>query len=351
MTTDPNDPTRHWDGQQWLKWNGAAWLPEGQVPRTPEPAAPVPEPSAATEVLPVGPDPADPTRSFDGRQWLKWDGVAWLPEGAVAAGAETASTAKSGNWFGRHKVLTTLGAVVIVIVIIAIASGSSQPATPAAASAPPTTAASSSAATSAQPTEAASVTPTPTPTPTASLPAAAVTFRGHGDKIISLPSALGTVAKIVALTTNGQANFIVEPLDSTGSPTGSLVNTIGHYSGTVGLNLDGSSQIAALKVQADGSWVITVADPTTARRWSGSGPLTGHGDDVVIVIDAVSSGLNTVNITHKGQANFIVDAWGTSSGSNTLVNEIGNYSGQQVLPSDSVLVVIQADGLWTISKA
>jgi hypothetical protein len=28
----PTDPNRYWDGQQWLRWDGAAWVPEAAAP-------------------------------------------------------------------------------------------------------------------------------------------------------------------------------------------------------------------------------------------------------------------------------------------------------------------------------
>jgi hypothetical protein len=142
----------------------------------------------------------------------------------------------------------------------------------------------------------------------------------------------------------------VDVLDSTGADSDNLVNAIGHYSGTVPLNLDDSTTSSALKIQADGSWVATVKPVASAPRWSGSSTLRGKGDAVVVVVDAIDkSGLNTVTMTHSGQRNFIVDAVGDSD--SNLVNEIGHYSGQQVLPTDTVLLVIQADGAWTVAKS
>jgi len=36
LTPPPADPTRHWDGQKWLKWDGTSWCPEpAQLPRRP----------------------------------------------------------------------------------------------------------------------------------------------------------------------------------------------------------------------------------------------------------------------------------------------------------------------------
>ena len=41
MTMPGADPNVHWDGQQWLRWNGTAWIPQGQslpVQYAPQPA-------------------------------------------------------------------------------------------------------------------------------------------------------------------------------------------------------------------------------------------------------------------------------------------------------------------------
>jgi Host cell surface-exposed lipoprotein/Protein of unknown function (DUF732) len=77
--------------------------------------------------------PTDPTRHWDGQQWLKWDGAAWLPEDVHAPRPlPLPKEPKTGNWFGRHKVLTALGAVVLLIVVAsaAAAAGGGGKATP-----------------------------------------------------------------------------------------------------------------------------------------------------------------------------------------------------------------------------
>lgn len=53
--TDPTDPTRHWDGQQWLKWDGAQWAPEAPIaaPLSPPPPPPPPAYAAPSPALPV----------------------------------------------------------------------------------------------------------------------------------------------------------------------------------------------------------------------------------------------------------------------------------------------------------
>jgi hypothetical protein len=53
-----------------------------------------------------------------------------------------------------------------------------------------------------------------------------------------------------------------------------------------------------------------------------------------------------VDVTHKGESNFVVYLY-TEDDSELLINEIGNYSGEQIMSTG--LVVIEADGTWTLT--
>jgi hypothetical protein len=157
----------------------------------------------------------------------------------------------------------------------------------------------------------------------------------------------------VTLSYRGAENFIVDTLDSSGAQGDNLVNAIGLYAGTVPLDFSQGSSASAIKVQAVGRWTLIIKPVTDARPWSGSA-IAGRGDDVINVTGIISqSGINSITLAYKGAANFIVDSYGDSSGDTNLVNAIGVYSGQQVLPQDSVLMVVQAgeDGLWSGAKS
>ena len=78
----------------------------------------------------------------------------------------------------------------------------------------------------------------------------------------------------------------------------------------------------------------------------GASQLKGTGDDVVIVSPA-SSGLVTLHLTHRGEANFAVESYTNNGGSDLLANEIGHFAGQVLLPNGTVLLAISADGAWT----
>jgi hypothetical protein len=50
-----------------------------------------------------------------------------------------------------------------------------------------------------------------------------------------------------------------------------------------------------------------------------------------------------------GSSNFAVHAY-SDSGADLLINEIGKYGGEVLLPSGTLVVEINADGAWTMQK-
>jgi hypothetical protein len=68
----------------------------------------------------------------------------------------------------------------------------------------------------------------------------------------------------------------------------------------------------------------------------------GKGDDVVAL---KGNNVDTGTFTNKGSSNFIVFSYGKTD-SNLLINVIGNYNGQVLIPSDDFLLVVKSDGDW-----
>ncbi|MEW9532337.1 hypothetical protein [Microbispora sp. NPDC049125] len=173
-------------------------------------------------------------------------------------------------------------------------------------------------------------------------------YRGVSAKVLKLRKSDWTNVWLVSFTHRGTSNFIVEPLDPRGAAQSAIVNEIGTYKGTVLLNEEDGSETAALKIQADGSWTVTLEPLSMTRVWSGAA-VDGRSDDVVR-LDPRSSGLTTVNARHSGSSNFIVDAY-TENGEENLVNEIGSWHGEVPLPDGTILVTIKADGVWSLKKS
>lgn len=172
-------------------------------------------------------------------------------------------------------------------------------------------------------------------------------LQGKGDKVakFTIPADAPAIAKI---SYSGTSNFVVESLAVDGSTNDLLVNVIGKYKGTVLFDTDIETYSVAFRVTASGSWTIAIQPLTSARSWNGTTKLTGTGDDVV-VLNPASIGLTTVKITHSGSSNFVVIGF-SDSASDLLVNEIGHYSGEQLLTEGTLLLQIEADGAWTVVK-
>jgi hypothetical protein len=58
--------------------------------------------------------------------------------------------------------------------------------------------------------------------------------------------------------------------------------------------------LVAFKVESSGKWAITIEPISSARTWTGTGTLSGKGDDVAVIGPAVS-GLTTANIVNHGK--------------------------------------------------
>ena len=158
----------------------------------------------------------------------------------------------------------------------------------------------------------------------------------------------GSDPMAVTIKSGGSSNFVVWNLDSSGNKIDLLVNTIGSYSGTRLIDALQGQQTAALQIQADGNWSVTLKPLALLRVWDGTGSWTGKGDDLVVIQSGAFTGLDSVQITNSGQSNFVV--WADGDTKNLLVNEIGNYSGEQLMPAGTVLLEIQSDGAWSLHK-
>jgi hypothetical protein len=196
------------------------------------------------------------------------------------------------------------------------------------------------------PTAKPTPTPRPTPVPTPALAFKPITLKGVGSKVpkFAIPEEAPAIATI---SERGTSNFVVTSLASDGSENELLVNEIGNYSGTRLFDANTGEHSVAFKIESDGSWTIVIKPIELARAWNPETKLTGRGDDVAR-LSPPTSGLTTVTITHRGAANFIVTAY-TADGGQGLVNEIGNYSGEVPLPDGTLLLEIQADGVWTVT--
>lgn len=163
-----------------------------------------------------------------------------------------------------------------------------------------------------------------------------VTLEGSGDDVIDIPTSPDHLL-VAAISHDGERNFAIESHSADGDRD-LLVNTIGSYSGTVPINF--SFDADEFEITADGSWEVVISDFFEQPVLEDS--IEGTGDQVLVV----GTDANRLAITHDGERNFAVLAWGQRR--DLLVNEIGAYDGT-VRMGDALALEITADGNWTIN--
>jgi hypothetical protein len=170
-----------------------------------------------------------------------------------------------------------------------------------------------------------------------------VTESGTGDSVIELPETQG----IITASHNGSSNFVLTVLDSGNAMSELPVNVIGSYEGTTAYGMDELSEdAAALEILADGDWEITVAPVTDAPEFSDS--QAAQGDGVLLY----TGGPATWSLSHDGESNFAVIYVSDSFfGWELLVNEIGPYEGTVAVTSGPGVVIVTADGEWSLSPS
>lgn len=166
-----------------------------------------------------------------------------------------------------------------------------------------------------------------------------VTVTGTGDGVVPVPAAVG----VVTASHDGSRNFAITALNVNNESTGDLlVNTIGPYSGTTAFGLSAFTDATNLQVTADGNWSITIVPIAAAPPMTL--PATGAGDAVLLY----DGGPATWAITHDGSSNIAVIAHGGLF-PDLLVNEIGPYSGTVPVSAGPSVVILKADGGWSIT--
>ena len=163
-------------------------------------------------------------------------------------------------------------------------------------------------------------------------------FSGNGDKVLKFDQGPFTVA----LTHSGSSNFTVYSLDTDLEDDDLLVNDIGKYKGTV---LASSNEYRGLRIESDGKWTAEVTPIAGLFSDVVKGKTSGTGDAVFAWSIPNSS---VVSIMHKGDRNFLVYIY-TEDGVDLVVNEIGKYTGEQIM--DQGIVEIQADGGWSLDPS
>lgn len=170
-----------------------------------------------------------------------------------------------------------------------------------------------------------------------------IRLSGRGDDVVRLDKP--DVPAIITLTHSGSSNFVVTTYDGSGNRIDLLVNEIGSYEGTRPLDFGATELTERLEIQADGSWAVLVEPISAAKTIRVPTSNTSGQGDMVLLLSGSSP--DTAEISHSGESNFVVQAYGNSR--RLLVNEIGNYSGSVIVPQDTLVLEVVADGRWQLA--
>ena len=190
-------------------------------------------------------------------------------------------------------------------------------------------------------------TPRPTstkkPTLTATPVPQPIELTGTGDRIVDLERE--TWPGIAHITHSGNGNFAVINYDAQGEYLGLLVNTIGNYEGKRLIDIKNNEYTSRFEVKADGNWTITIYPllPEYVTYMDVPGTYSGTGDDVI----ALHGSPDIATFNYLGDGNFAVIGY-SSEDWDLLVNEIGPYNGQAIVPNGTVLLEVTADDPWTM---
>jgi hypothetical protein len=168
-----------------------------------------------------------------------------------------------------------------------------------------------------------------------------VDHSGEGDGVIELD---GITQALVTASHTGEHYFSISGLDENNESTGDLlVNALGAYDGVTVLGLQNLGEPVRLEITADGPWTISLSPIASAPAL----PEGGTGDGVF----RFDGDAGTWAVKHGGEHYFSL--WqhtGADFEIGMLANEVGAYDGEVAVKKGPSLVVIQADGDWTIAQ-
>jgi len=186
-------------------------------------------------------------------------------------------------------------------------------------------------------------TPTATPRPTSTPSAGPISISGSGDSIESADT--GGRPSIAHITYTGGSNFVVRNYDASGERIKLLVNTIGAYDGTVGIDLRDDEHTTRFGIESSGSWTIEVLPLNQAREAQIPEVIEGNGDDVVL-LRGDATDLMTVDAS---LANGTFSIWGFYDDLRyPVIYSTAPYTGTVLMLRTTHLLTIEAEGPWSL---
>jgi hypothetical protein len=166
---------------------------------------------------------------------------------------------------------------------------------------------------------------------------------GTGDSVVALPA--GVTSGTVTMGYQGDGYFGVWTQDSANNDVELLANTVGQYQGTAAFGVEDWDQTPRkLALQAEGSWSIVVKPLSTAPKFSGS---TSASTDSVVWYTGPAA---TLRLNYSGNGYFGVWAYYANGDADLLANTTASYAGTRSVRKGPVLMSIQSDGPWSITR-
>lgn len=254
----------------------------------------------------------------------------------------------SGALGGRRELAAVGVVAAVAVALIAVALGPLGWHLPVAA---PAGSAGSSSAASAGSSSAASLPAGPSGDGNAAASGPALEFEpvalaGQGDRRVAfeIPAGAAALAKV---SNRGSGPFHLQTLTVGDAPDQVLVDTAGDYDGLLLFDALAGQHSAAFDVHSGGAWTITVEPVGLAPSWSGDVPLTGSGDDVVL-LDATVDGTTGMRVQHLGQGPITVLAYTANGDLDQLVDGVGPLDETTVIPADTICFEVRAVGRWSL---
>jgi hypothetical protein len=176
------------------------------------------------------------------------------------------------------------------------------------------------------------------------LPPRPVVYEGAGSRVIRVAVPNYEEASIATLNHAGAGSFAVWELDDDLARVNLLVDRRGNYAGTVLIEKAGGEFAMPLEIRADGRWRVEVKPLDATPEFDVQ--ITGTGDDVV----SYTGDGRAMALSHQGDGNFVVRFYG-GEGDRVLANEVGRYNATARMTVGPALVVITANGPWSIEPA
>ncbi|MGW6061766.1 hypothetical protein [Streptomyces sp. NPDC055189] len=170
---------------------------------------------------------------------------------------------------------------------------------------------------------------------------------GGGDRVAQLATGAGPV--ILDITHQGAGYFVVDALDGSLQSQSQLAYTDGPFACRALVNAD-DRPVQALRVQADGPWLIEVTPVSSALPLDG--PARRPASDVL----RYEGGPGIATLHHEGDPRsddggyFLVDTFEPDGSGflDELANHVGPWRGEAPLPGPC-LIYARSDGPWSLS--